>query len=77
MLNIKSLSTGVAVTALVSAIGLSYAQTPTNPPVTDTNPTATNPAPMTNTMPSSRSTTNPSDTLNNTMTEPAPRADRN
>ncbi len=82
MLNIKSLSTGVAAAALVSVIGLAYAQTA--PATTDTPPAATQPSttmapsgtPMTN---SPSSTTNPSDTMNGTTstTEPAPQADRN
>ncbi len=81
MLNLKSLTSGVAAAALVSAIGLAYAQTTTMPPAaSDTPSTTTTPGPMQAApaaTPSSTSSTNPNDALNGTVTEPAPQADRN
>lgn len=87
MLNIKSLTTAVAAAALVSAIGLAYAQTSTYPPATsDTAPatttvmpgeTAATTSPGTTSTPTSTPSTNANDALTGNVTEPAPRADRN
>jgi hypothetical protein len=87
MLNIKSLSTAVAAAALVSAIGLAYAQTSPNPPAaSDTAPAtptvlpgeaAGTAAPGTTPMPGSTPSTSANDALNGNVTEPAPKADRN
>jgi hypothetical protein len=79
MLNIKSLITGVAAAALVSSIGLVYAQSTTYPPAAnDTQPAATSPAPMepaTNAAPSD--TPMPGAAPSGAVAEPAPKADRN
>lgn len=88
MLNIKSLTSGLTAAALVSVIGLAYAQTTTTPPTTrDNSPAMTatpmTPAPTDMTTPgtSPSSTTSPTqmnnEAPNGTMTEPAPKADRN
>lgn len=87
MLNLKSLTTGAVAATLVSVIGLAYAQSTTSQTdANTTSPAATMPAPMepaTTTMPSNTqrpdasSSTRASDTLNGTLSEPAPKADRN
>lgn len=79
MLNLKSLTTGAVAATLVSVIGLAYAQsTTTQPDANTTSPSATMPAPMAPaTTPDASSSTRASDTLNGTLSEPEPKADRN
>ena len=74
MLNFKSLTTGVAATALVSVIGLVYAQTSTYSPST-TDSTANPTTGATTTSPGSSNTS--SDTMNSSSTATEPKADRN
>lgn len=87
MLNFKSLTTGVAAAALVSGIGLAYAQTPAYPPAaSDTPATTTAPAPMEpavtvtprdTSTPSSTTPMGANDAPSGNVAEPEPKADRN